>query len=394
MTNLIVGFGTTGKSIKRYLERNNETFFVFDDFQEIPENLQFKESNFENINRVIISPGIKPDHWILATARKLNITITTDIEIFANLNKIKLVGITGTNGKTTFVHYLSEILNNKGFVTTTAGNIGVSPLDLIETDKNYDYIILELSSFQLEYLNNIQLEIAIITNIFEDHIDWHKNFNNYAESKLKILKFVKENSNLYIGELDKRLSLEKKFEKNKITMKKYNHKNFYDEFINLMVQVCEKFKINEDDILKILNDAPQMEHRFEKFFVNDTTIFINDSKSTNFQSVFKATTKVSNALLILHGLTKDIDYRTFQISDNVKEIILPTYMEDLKKLNNINNFKITTYTKFEELKKILFEKSNNYEFVLFSCGGSSFNEFKNYKERGEKFKELVIGILS
>ena len=137
-----------------------------------------------------------------------------------------------------------------------------------------------------------------------------------------------------------------------------------------------------------------MEHRFEKFFVNDTTIFINDSKSTNFQSVFKATTKVSNALLILHGLTKDIDYRTFQISDNVKEIILPTYMEDLKKLNNINNFKITTYTKFEELKKILFEKSNNYEFVLFSCGGSSFNEFKNYKERGEKFKELVIGILS
>ena len=390
MTNLIVGFGTTGKSIQRYLERNNETFYVYDDFQDIPENLQFKEKNLENINRVIISPGIKPDHWILKEAKKLNIQITTDIEIFSKTNNSKLIGVTGTNGKTSFVYYLSELLNKYGYKSTTAGNIGLSPLELENVDKIYDYIIIELSSFQLEYLNYLDLDISIITNIFEDHIDWHETFQNYYLAKIKILNFVKNNSDIYIGEVDGRVVIDNKFKVNKIDKKKYNLENFYDEFVNLMVSLCERFKISEEQVLSYLNNSKNMEHRFEKFFEKNSTIFINDSKSTNFQSVFKATTKVTNSLLILHGLTKGIDPKTLNLSKNVKEVLVPTYMQDNL---NLENVKFTVYTEFGDLRKLINEKYKDYDYVLFSCGGSSFNEFNNYKERGEQFKKLVMELL-
>lgn len=387
MTNLIVGFGTTGKSIQRYLERNNETYSVYDDYQVIPVNLQFNEKNLENINRVIISPGIKPDHWILKEAKKLNIKITTDIEIFSENNNCKLIGVTGTNGKTTFVYCLSEILNKYGYKTTTAGNIGLSPLDLEDVDKNYDYIIIELSSFQLEYLKNLELNISVITNIFEDHIDWHETFQNYYLAKIKILKFVKNKSNIFIGEFDERVVIDKKLKVNRINNKKYNLENFYDEFVNLMVSLCERFNISEKQVLSYLNNSKNMEHRFEKFFEKNSTIFINDSKSTNFQSVFKATTKVTNSLLILHGLTKGIDPRSLHLSKNVKEVLVPNYMQDYLKLQNV---KCTVYREFGDLKKLIIDKYIDYEYVLFSCGGSSFNEFKNYKERGEQFKKLVM----
>ena len=387
MTNLIVGFGTTGKSIQRYLERNNETYSVYDDYQEIPINLQFNEKNLENINRVIISPGIKPDHWIIKEAKKLNIKITTDIEIFSENNNCKLIGVTGTNGKTTFVYCLSEILNKYGYKTTTAGNIGLSPLDLEDVDKNYDYIIIELSSFQLEYLKNLELDISVITNIFEDHIDWHETFQNYYLAKIKILNFVKNKSNIFIGEVDERVVIDKKLKVNRINNKKYNLENFYDEFVNLMVSLCERFNINEIQVLSYLNNSKNIEHRFEKFFVKNSTIFINDSKSTNFQSVIKATTKVTNSLLILHGLTKGIDPKTLHLSKNVKEVLVPNYMQDYLKLQNV---KCTVYREFGDLKKLIIDKYIDYEYVLFSCGGSSFNEFKNYKERGEQFKQLVM----
>jgi len=387
MTNLIVGFGTTGKSIQRYLEKNNEFFSVYDDYQELPINLQFNEKNLENINRVIISPGIKPDHWILKEAKKLKIKITTDIEIFSETTNCKLIGVTGTNGKTTFVYCLSEILNKYGYKTTTAGNIGLSPLDLEDVDKNYDYIIIELSSFQLEYLKYLELDISVITNIFEDHIDWHGTFENYYLSKIKILNFVKNKSNILIGEVDERVVIDKKLKVNRINNKKYNLENFYDEFVNLMVSLCEKFNITEKQVLSYLNNSTNMEHRFEKFYEKNSTIFINDSKSTNFQSVFKATTKVTNSLLILHGLTKGIDPKTLHLSKNVKEVLVPSYMQDHLKLQNV---KYTVYTEFGDLKKLIKDKYKDYEYVLFSCGGSSFNEFKNYKERGEQFKQLVM----
>jgi UDP-N-acetylmuramoylalanine--D-glutamate ligase len=390
MTNLIVGFGTTGKSIQRYLERNSESFFVYDDYQEIPVNLQFNEKNLKNIKRVIISPGIKPNHWILNEAKKLKIKITTDIEIFSETNNCKLIGVTGTNGKTTFVYCLSEILNKYGYKTTTAGNIGLSPLDLEDIDKNYDYIIIELSSFQLEYLKYLDLDMSVITNIFEDHIDWHETFQNYYLAKIKILNFVKNKSNIFIGEVDERVVIDKKLKVNRINNKKYNLENFYDEFVNLMVSLCERFDISEKQVLNYLNNSTNMEHRFEKFFEKNSTIFINDSKSTNFQSVFKATTKVTNSLLILHGLTKGIDPKTLHLSKNVKEVLVPNYMQDYLKLQNV---KYTVYTEFGDLKKLINDKYKDYDYVLFSCGGSSFNEFKNYKERGEQFKQLVMETL-
>lgn len=387
MTNLIIGYGTTGKSIQKYLQKINESYLIYDDNNEVPDVERFSDTKLENVNTVFVSPGINPNHWILKEAKKLKIKIKTDIEMFSDLNTPKLIGVTGTNGKTSFVNYLSEILNKNGYKSITGGNIGVSPLDYVDDINQYDFIILELSSFQLEYINSIHLEMAIVTNIFEDHIDWHNSFKSYTLTKLKIFNFVKEYSNNYLGETDHRVVIDKNIQFNKVLNKKYNLDNYFDEFVNLMVTVCKKFEIEENEVINFLLNQPTMEHRFEKFFKTDNTIFINDSKSTNFQSVYKATTKVNNALLILHGLTKGMNPKTLKVSESVKEVLLPTYMD---KSLNFKNIKVTNYTYFEELKNLIHEKSKNYEYVLFSCGGSSFNEFKNYKERGEKFKEIVM----
>ena len=105
----------------------------------------------------------------------------------------KVIGVTGTNGKTTFVSELVKFLNINGITSFSAGNIGVSPLEILEN--KYEYLVLELSSYQLHYTNILNLDLAVILNIFPDHIDWHQNIENYANSKVKILSFLTNKTN-------------------------------------------------------------------------------------------------------------------------------------------------------------------------------------------------------
>ena len=388
MKKLIFGYGATGKSVEAYFQKNNIKYFIYDDDKEkiISKKQKFKDTKIEEIDEIIISPGIKPTHELLNKVNSLGKAVKTDIDLFNENYKGKLIGVTGTNGKTTLVNLLSNFLNSQGIKAVAVGNVGRSPLEVI--DKEFEYVIIELSSYQLYYLNNLDLNIGIILNIHQDHLDWHKNFSEYLDSKKRIKDFIKNGddsikSNNFIGTLNPG-------EINSNLYKEIKDKStFFDNTVDIFMQVIEKLDLNYESAKEYLINSQNTEHRFELVEVHKGITYINDSKSTNFNSVSMATTKVSNAILIMHGLTKNINSKDLNISKDIKTIILP---KDMKvNLSDIQAEVIELDSIFdleEKLQKII----HSGDTVLFSCGGASFNDFKNYEERGNFFKSVVSNI--
>ena len=389
-SSLILGYGSTGQEIENYLISKNINYFIHDDNKNIDEKFKFNLDNINNIETIFVSPGINKDHEILRMAASRGNKIMTDIELFSEINNVKIIGVTGTNGKTSFVTLLDRILNKYNIKSKSAGNIGNSPLSLISDLNDVEYLILELSSFQLAHLNKLDLEIAVVLNIYQDHIDWHKTFEEYVFSKLKIFNFTSNQENNFLGPVDSQVQtggmLPKKVRK--FNEEKFNLDNYFDDFVSIFIDVCKQFSIPKEEVLNYLISQPSVEHRFELFHTKNGVKFINDSKSTNLESVNKASYKVKNCLLIMHGLLKGIDIKKLSLSNEVKEIMIPKNSEF--EITN-NNSLVIEYENFEDLKKYIKRNYKNFDTVLFSCGGSSFSNFNNYMERGDYFKEMIVG---
>lgn len=386
---LILGYGSTGQDIEKFLISKNKKYYIYDDYKTVPKEFTFELSDFTNLENIFVSPGIKKDHEIINLAKEKNINLTSDIQYFNEISKVKIVGITGTNGKTSFVTLLDKILKKHGYKSKVAGNIGNSPLNLISDKENLDFLILELSSFQLSHLTKLNLEISVILNIYEDHIDWHNSFENYATSKLKIFNFTKNNKNRFLGPVDNQLKKTNLLPRNVNVIKDmeaYFLPNYFDDFVSMFIKICSRFKIAKNEVIDFLSSEPSVEHRFELFITKNGVNFINDSKSTNLESVNKASFKVKNCMLVMHGLSKGIGSNKLDLSNEVKKILIPKDSEfDLSKYSKI----ITEYDSFDELNTIIKTNYKDYETILFSCGGSSFSDFDNYKDRGNYFKKMI-----
>ena len=388
MKKLIFGYGTTGKSVETYFQKNNIEYLIYDDDKEIeiPKNQKLKDSNFEDLDEIIISPGIKPTHELLSEINSRGIPVKTDIDIFNEIYTGKVIGVTGTNGKTTLVNLLTSFLNSQGIKTAAVGNVGRSPLEVI--DKEYEYIVIELSSFQLYYLNNLSLHIGIILNIYQDHLDWHKNFDEYLKSKRRIKEFI-ENMDDSIKDNNFFGSLEPGSINSNLYSEIKEKSIFFDNTVDIFMQVIEKLELNYEFAKEYLINTNNSEHRFELVDVHKGITYINDSKSTNFNSVSMATTKVNNGVLIMHGLTKNMDSKDLDISKKIKTIILP---KDMKVNLNNTDAEVIELDSIFDLEEKLEKNLHSGDTVLFSCGGASFNDFKNYEERGNFFKSVVSNI--
>ena len=386
---LILGYGSTGQDIEKFLISKNKKYYIYDDYKTVPKEFTFELSDITDLENIFVSPGIKKDHEIINLAEEKNINLTSDIQYFNEISKVKIVGITGTNGKTSFVTLLDKILKKHGYKSKVAGNIGNSPLNLISDKENLDFLILELSSFQLSHLTKLDLEISVVLNIYEDHIDWHSSFENYATSKLKIFNFTKNNKNRFLGPVDNQLKKTNLLPRNVNVIKDmeaYLLPNFFDDFVSMFIKICSRFKIDKNEVIEFLSAEPSIEHRFELFITKNGVNFINDSKSTNLESVNKASFKVKNCMLVMHGLSKGIGSNKLDLSNEVKKILIPKDSElDLSKYSKI----ITEYDSFNELNTIIKTNYKDYETILFSCGGSSFSDFDNYKDRGNYFKKMI-----
>ena len=352
-----------------------------------------RQEDFKEADLIIKNPDVSSDSPYLISARKHNIPIETDISIFFDLCKVPIIGITGTKGKSTtaFLSYL--ILKSKYPKTFLAGNIGVSPLEILDkvNESKQAKVILELSSFELENLHKSP-QIALITNLFPDHLNRYKNFKDYIKAKQAIFKYQKKDDILIINYYD---AESRRF------IRKALSKIYYFKGSNTeaALSIAKIFKIPKKNINKILSNFKGVPSRQELISVKRGVRYINDTTATTPQSVilaineFKERFPKSKIILIAGGMDKNLEYKNLaeEIKKNVNNIILLPGSATDKIKNRLNKLK-TDYsdsTSMAQAVKIADNIAQKDDIVLLSPGAASFNLFKNEFHRGDEFKKAV-----
>ena len=406
----ILGLGISGSSALKSLEAGGSEVFVYDDNDKsnhIKTNLM--KWPWKELDQIIVSPGISMEHPIIAKAKKLNIQINNEIDIFAKSEpKAKVIGVTGTNGKSTTSTLLGHIIKFHGYKVQVGGNIGKAATSL-EDPGIKGYIILELSSFQLETCSYLKLDGAVILNITPDHIEWHGNLKNYYNAKIKISSLLKKNAPLVISSNDNlsKKASEKLNKSNNVLRLDDNDRKKTDLFKdsihhkeNIMgsIKLLSSLGMPENKSLLAINTFKGLPHRMEVISKKDKITFINDSKATNAEAVSKALGFFKNIFWIAGGLGKSNGIKgTLGHLKNVKKCYL--FGESKNDFFNELSPKLNCAI-FETMEKALRAvfnetlKSEEEITVLFSPGASSFDQFKNFEDRGNKFKELTFKIWS
>ena len=401
----IYGLGLTGKSVINLLRKNKfKDYFSWDDkTKKTPHVKKFiDKSDF-----IVISPGIS----LKNSPFKINLLknkkkIISDLDLFYLLNKkikMKTIMITGTNGKSTTCKMIEHLFKKVGIKTITGGNIG-KPILSCKIFKKLVYII-EASSFQLEYSKFVIPNFAIILNISSDHLDWHKTKKNYQNAKFKI--FSNQSSKDYALLNSKKLIL--KFKKKKIKSKlifikknflKFENKisNYYlnsrtnFENMSFVYSIAKKFKIKDQNFFSAMNSFKGLEHRQELIYKKKNLTIINDSKATSFEATKFALQKYDNIFWILGGLPKKNDkIKLGKLRNKIHKIfIIGEHANFFKKfLKNveyslIKNLSSAVKKSIREAKKL-----DKKATILLSPSAASYDQYKNFVDRGNKFKKYV-----
>ena len=203
---LIIGEGVTYEHCSNFFNKNRIYYqsTTTNDIVDINNNeiiCKNKKINLNKVDYAVISPGVPPTNVVLQKLASSGCKLTTDIEIIQNLSQSKFICITGTNGKTSTVNLIADILNDNNLSAIACGNNGISVFTSLEN--SYDFILLELSSYQLEYINKLDSFISIILNLSDDHLERHGSLENYFEIKKKIFNSAKHK--LILKNLDNNL---------------------------------------------------------------------------------------------------------------------------------------------------------------------------------------------
>ena len=456
---LVVGLGKSGLSCIDYLTKQikfKKKLFkisVYDKNKTVKEqrsllkDLDIKEVysgdiKFEFIDKkshVFLSPGVSP-----AEVNKFNqkFSIINDISLFLehlsdNSNNLKVIGITGTNGKTTTCLFLEHLLIKAGYKARASGNIGNSPLDLIGKLESLEVVVLEISSFQLNPFKKNgfpgkKIDVGVFLNFTEDHLDMHVSIDDYLQSKLALLKSSKRhviNEDL-MKKLPKRFkditfmhsdggNIKNEFSE-KISQEKYVICSIEDsKFIinNNNFEVCIKeskllgnhnelniaaafaaFRCldisfsNYQDVIKSFNGAP---HRIEWIRDVNGIKFYNDSKATNVASTIAALQffKDKNIFLIAGGDSKRLSMEPLKkyLNKNVSHLFLigKDALVIKKIFVKLNNLKIYICKDLTVAVTEAFDHATVGDIILLSPSCSSHDMYQNYIERGEHFNKIV-----
>ncbi len=348
-----------------------------------------RKKDFQEADLVIKNPGVSNSSPYLRLAKKID----TDINIFFQNKKGYVIGITGTKGKTSNAYLLYQFLKKKNVFL--GGNMGLSPLNFLDKLNKKSITILELSSFALENLSTGP-DLAIITNIFPDHLNRYKNFKEYVLAKKRILK---KDSQVRILDYDTAcLRKEKAFffsEKNKDVdcYLKNNIVYFKKKKVCCLSQsqylpailAAKLLKVSSQKIKRTINNFKGVPYRQEFIRKINGVQYINDSAATTPQSVIKAINKFQPIILIAGGQDKGLDYKGLKKSlKKVKHLILleGTASDKIDKKNK-------KYSSMKEAVLKAYSLAEKGDYVVLSPGAASFNLFKNEFDRGDQFKDAV-----
>ena len=379
-------------------------------------------------DEIIKSPGIPDTAPMVVSAKDLDIPIVSEIEFAARYTDAYMICITGSNGKTTTTTMTYNLLKKAGCKVGIAGNIGKSFAYQIATE-NFDYYVLELSSFQLDGMFHFKANTAILLNITPDHLDrYHDNFQEYIDSKFRITQNqTKDDHFIYCDddqtikkELEKRniisnqqaFSIQHKvdngayLEQDNIIFNQTNKDTFSMSIHDLGVKGTHNIynsmaaglaasisSIRKNDIRESLMDFKSIEHRLEPVIKVKDIMFINDSKATNVNSTWYALESMNkNVIWIAGGVDKGNDYDELSklVKHKVKAIVCLGL--DNQKLHDAFDGMISNIVDVRSMKdavKTAYLLGNDGDTVLLSPACASFDLFDNYEDRGIQFKEAV-----
>lgn len=386
------------------------------------------ESKILNADVVVKSPGIPEKTAVVKKIRQAGIKLVSEIEFGSWFTTATIIGITGANGKTTTTALIYHVLKNGGLNVGLAGNIGSSFAFQVATE-NFDYYVLEISSFQLDDIENFRPDVAVLTNITPDHLDrYNYQLQNYVASKFSIAKnqtttdyFVYcADDDVTVANLEKYPTAAKKipfsFDKefaeggyiqNEHLIIKINQNQFTMSIQELGLSgrhnvynslaagiVANVYGLRKEQIRESLADFKSLEHRMETVAKVRNIEFINDSKATNVNSTWYALESMNKPVIwIAGGIDKGNDYSVMEtlVKKKVKGMICLGV--DNTKLHSAFGKMVdvmVNVTSMKDAVRMAYHLGNPGDCVLLSPACASFDLFENYEDRGNKFKEAVV----
>ncbi|MBW6484533.1 MAG: UDP-N-acetylmuramoyl-L-alanine--D-glutamate ligase [Syntrophobacterales bacterium] len=451
----IIGIGKTGLATAAFLAKQGIDIAVTDEkppaqwgdaltfLKNLPVELTIAPYGPEilaDVDLVVPSPGVYPGNPILAEAVRSGIDVLSELELASRFLKTPMIAITGTNGKTTTTSLLGAILRQAGKKVFVGGNIGEPLIGYVAGPQDADWAVIEVSSFQLQWVREFHPAIALLLNVTPDHLDYHGNLTGYREIKERI--FARQTSEdlailngteAALVALGKRLTAQTEFfcyddsfknnasepgtvASQAVISGMFRDKNILvhilpdgkrEEYPVGMIKIPGKHNLENvmaaimaargcgcpsSDIITAVKEFRGLPHRIEYILEKNGIRFYDDSKGTNVDAVLRAIESFSEPLiLLLGGRDKEGDFETLipSLRKNVKETVL--FGEASEKINRLIGKKVKT-TMQKTLNAALlaaFEHAAPGDVVLLSPGCASFDEFKNYKDRGNRFQEWV-----
>lgn len=436
----VLGLGVSNIPAIKYLNKCGAYIFAHDakvdvniDSVKNLDNIEFllgekSFSNLEQMDYIFRSPGVKPFNEKLEKAVKSGAVLTSEIEEVINLAPCKIIGITGSAGKTTTTTLISKLLEKSGRKIWVGGNIGTTLFEKLDEMKKDDLIVLELSSFQLMTMKKSP-NISIVTNIYQDHLDYHRSFEEYYMAKTNIFTHQKKGDVTILNLDDEFESKFKNMVKNAnirefsvktpvengsyyldgsiyictcgVTQKVIDVKDVMlkgmKNYLNICAAICATIDfINLKDIQEVLKEFKGVEHRLEFVDKIDGVEYYNDSISTTPGKASACLSAFDKKIIIIAGgYDKNVDYTDYgkQVVNAAKDIILMgdtklKIKEAIKKTGD-NNISVHDVENMVEAVKLAKKIAKNGDIVVMSPASASFDMYKNYKDRGNHFKELV-----
>ena len=437
----VLGLGKSGYGAAKLANHLGARVFVSDQGNEkttlsnankllVKYNIAFEtglhSENIYDSSLIIVSPGISKDSKVVKDAVKLKIPVISEIEFAFHYTKSPIIAITGSNGKTTTSKILFDMLKNTNVKPVLGGNIGISfseqvLFEKIKPKKNQIYI-LEISSFQLEKIKNFKPDIAIFLNISNDHLDRHITMDEYIKMKFRLIEnMIEKDIIIYNGDDEilvkgfKNITLDKiKFsiesqtkhyslrngcvfnDKNKKILSennfsipgKHNISNFF------AAATCAKIlNVSEKSIIKAFKSFAGVQHRLEYVKNINNIKFINDSKATNIDSVITAINTIKEPIiLLLGGRNKNSNFRLLlpHIKASLIKLVI-SYGESGGHIKTVLGDAVRSYSTIDLNSAV--KKAHNLaaagDTILLSPGCASFDQFSNFEERGDHFKNYV-----
>lgn len=416
---VIVGLAKSGVAAARLLAGRGDTVFITEIKDDpgtrsildllIKDNVVGKDNIetgshsqgfVERSDMMVISPGVAMDSPPVKFARDKNIPVISELELAYSMCQVPVIAVTGTSGKTTVTTLIGQMLKKQGLDAIICGNIGNPFSCEIRKIKKDSIVVLEVSSFQLEGIETFKPWISVILNISENHLDRHRDLEEYVSLKARIFANQDAGDTIFLNDKDRivkslvprikaRLEF---FNEYKGLSKKYNIRN--ENFLAAM-SVASLAGVDEKVMLEVLSDFKGIEHRLEHVARVNGIDFINDSKATTVSSVEWALKSLDGRItLIMGGKYKGGDFSMLEgsINEKVNRVIAigeasPRIKKDLSRLKNVFEEK-----DMESAVKNAFSNARQGEKILLSPGCSSFDMFENYEERGRVFKELCLSM--